>query len=52
MGESQDHYQIFWAWGQAQTPIDKQESTTKTIVQKGSTRPTLKVGQIDFNVSG
>jgi hypothetical protein len=38
--------------GQAQTPIDKQESTTNTIVQKGSTRLTLKVDQIDFNVSG
>jgi len=35
--------------------VDKQKSTTNTIVQKGSTRPTLKVGQVgqtDFNVSG
>ena len=38
--------------GQAQTPVDKQKSATNTIVQKGSTRPTLKVGQTDFNVSG
>jgi hypothetical protein len=32
---------------QAQTPMDKQKSATNTIVQKGSTRPTLKVGQTD-----
>ena len=38
--------------GQAQTPVDKQESTINTIVQKGSARPTLKVNQTDFNVSG
>ena len=38
--------------GQAQTPVDKQKSTTNTIVQKGSTRPILKVGQTDFNVGG
>ena len=38
--------------GQAQTPVDKQKSATNTIVQKGSTRPTLKVSQTDFNVSG
>ena len=38
--------------GQAQTPVDKHKSATNTIVQKGSTRPTLKVSQTDFNVSG
>ena len=38
--------------GQAQTPVDKQKSTTNTIVQRGSTRPTLKVSQTDFNVGG
>jgi hypothetical protein len=38
--------------GQAQTPMDKQKSATNTIVQRGSIRPTLKVGQTDFNVGG
>jgi len=38
--------------GQAQTPMDKQKSATNIIVQRGSIRPTLKVGQTDFNVSG
>ena len=38
--------------GQAQTPVDKQKSATNTIVQRGSIRPTLKVGQTDFNVGG
>ena len=38
--------------GQAQTPVDTQKSTTNTIVQRGSIRPTLKVGQTDFNVGG
>jgi hypothetical protein len=30
--------------------VDKQKSATNTIVQRGSIRPTLKVGQTDFNV--
>ena len=38
--------------GQAQTPVDKQKSATNAIVQKGSDRLTLKVGQIDFSVGG
>ena len=38
--------------GQAQAPVDKHKSSTKPIVQKGSTKLTLKVGQTDFNVSG
>ena len=38
--------------GQAQTPMDKQKSATNIIVQRGSIRPTLKVGQTDFNVGG
>jgi hypothetical protein len=38
--------------GQAQTPVDKQKSVTNTIIQKESTKLTLKVGQTDFNVSG
>jgi hypothetical protein len=32
--------------------MDKKKSSTNAIVKKRSTRPTLKVGQIDFNVSG
>jgi hypothetical protein len=38
--------------GQAQTPVDKQKSTNNTIVQSGSIRPTLKIGQTDFNFGG
>ena len=38
--------------GQAQSPVDKQKSATNTIVQRGSIRPTLIVGQTDFNVGG
>jgi GTP cyclohydrolase III len=38
--------------GRAQTPMDKQKSATNTIVQRGSIRLTLKVGQTDFNVGG
>jgi hypothetical protein len=30
--------------------VDKQKSATNTIVQKGLIRPTLKVGQTNFNV--
>jgi hypothetical protein len=37
---------------QAQTPMDKQKLATNTIIQRGSIRPTLKVGQTDFNVGG
>jgi hypothetical protein len=37
---------------QAQTPMDKQKSATNTIVQRGSIRPTLKVGQTNFSVGG
>jgi hypothetical protein len=37
---------------QAQTPVDKQKLATNTIIQRGSIRPTLKVGQTDFNVGG
>jgi hypothetical protein len=32
--------------------MDKQKSATNTIVQRGSIRPTLKVGQTDFSVGG
>ena len=38
--------------GQAQTRMDKQKSATNTIVQKGSIKLTLKVGQTGFNVGG
>jgi hypothetical protein len=38
--------------GQVQTPMDKQKSATNTIVQRGSIRPTLKVGQTNFSVGG
>ena len=38
--------------GQAQTPMDKQKSTTNTIIERGSIRMTLKVGQTNFNVGG
>jgi hypothetical protein len=42
----------FGLGGQAQTPVDKQKSANNTTVQRGSIRPTLKVGQTDFNFGG
>jgi hypothetical protein len=38
--------------GQAQTPVDKQKLANDTIVQRGSIRQTLKVGQTNFNFGG